>query len=672
MLRPAPMTRALLVGPRDALEGVIEALYSLELLHIVDHREGEFGLDIGKPLRQASEASEVLVKLRSIASVLQVEEPKEARAEDVSGDIREKILSLELNISEEDSAKKKTQALLADLSRRIEELVPFASLPLDLADYRGYESLEVLVGRASREVEDLGQITQEYEAFEAPGFLAVFVAKAHAGAMRDALGRLGFAPVSAPEGDGSPKALLSGLSAEKERWEKRLADIEARLGTLRERYAGFLASAKAHLEVQVEKAEAPLRFAVTDHSFVIEGWVPADTFRALATTVAKFPSVYLSELETDELAADPPVLLRNARPLRPFEFLVKLFAIPNYKEVDPTFIVAIGFPVFFGIMIGDAGYGAVWLVFGALLLRRVKTPGVFRDLIIAITVGGFFAFLFGMFFFAEAFGVPFHEPPEAISRAEHVTWSSILSFDIPLHATIEKLHQVPDFLVLAIAASFLHLGAAYVIGFVNEVGHSKKHAVGKVSWLLILTGMFVLIIVRAARWPGMGRTIWNGPLGWFPRGSSTFGSISFFDSLGFEAVANPVPDVAVFMLIGGLVLLLATESGLAIMEVFGLLANMISYARLAAVGVAKAAMAFAFNVIALEVGFFPWLDTGDVVALVLGSVVLVIFHLIIFLLGAVSAAIQSIRLNYVEFFIKFFKGSGTAFRPFGARRQTEV
>jgi len=232
--------------------------------------------------------------------------------------------------------------------------------------------------------------------------------------------------------------------------------------------------------------------------------------------------------------------------------------------------------------------------------------------------------------------------------------------------------QVPDFLVLAIAASFLHLGAAYVIGFVNEVGHSKKHAVGKVSWLLILTGMFVLIIVRAARWPGMGRTIWNGPLGWFPRGSSAAGGISLFESLGFDPAANPVPDVAVFMLIGGLVLLLATESGLAIMEVFGLLANMISYARLAAVGVAKAAMAFAFNVIALEVGFFPWLDSGDVVALVLGVVVLVLFHLIIFLLGAVSAAIQSIRLNYVEFFIKFFKGSGTLFRPFGIRQQPEV
>src|SRR3972149_132417 len=203
MLRPAPMTRALLVGPRDALEGVIEALYPLKPLHIVDHREGEFGFDIGKPLRQASDASEVLVKLRSIASVLQVEEPKEARPEDVSGDIREKILSLELNISEEDSAKKKPRALLADLSRRIEELAPFAALPLDLADYRGYESLEVLVGRTSREVEDLGQVTQEYEAFGTPGVLAVFVAKAHAGAMRDLLGRFGFAPVAAPEVHGN-------------------------------------------------------------------------------------------------------------------------------------------------------------------------------------------------------------------------------------------------------------------------------------------------------------------------------------------------------------------------------------------------------------------------------------------------------------------------------------
>ena len=112
------MTRALIVGPRDNLEATVENLYNLKLVHIVDHREGEEGLEIGRPLPTASEASEILVKLRSIASALQLEETKPASTEEVAGDLREKILSLELNISEEDAARKKTQALLQDLNRK--------------------------------------------------------------------------------------------------------------------------------------------------------------------------------------------------------------------------------------------------------------------------------------------------------------------------------------------------------------------------------------------------------------------------------------------------------------------------------------------------------------------------------------------------------------------------
>ncbi|MFA5896312.1 MAG: hypothetical protein WC985_05345, partial [Thermoplasmata archaeon] len=141
------MSRALVVGPRDGLERAVETLYGLQLLHIVDHHAGEEDLEIGKPLPRAGEASEVLVKLRSIASVLQVQERAKAPMEPVTGDIRGKILSLELNISEEDATRKKVQSLLLDLSHKVDEITPFAQLPLTLADYRGYENLEVLIGK---------------------------------------------------------------------------------------------------------------------------------------------------------------------------------------------------------------------------------------------------------------------------------------------------------------------------------------------------------------------------------------------------------------------------------------------------------------------------------------------------------------------------------------------
>src|SRR5438309_901383 len=382
MPRPVPMTRALIVGPRENLEATVESLYGLKLVHIVDHREGEEGLEIGRPLPTASEASEILVKLRSIASVLQLEETPPVPTEEVAGDLRQKILSLELNLSEEDAAKKKTQALLQDLNRKIDEVRPFAQLPLRLADYRGYDTLEAFVGKVAGEIVGLESVTPDYEAFSVPGLLAVFVPRPQAAAIRDFLTQHGFTSVPVPEGDGDPREILSNLLAERERREARLKDVEERLETLRERYAGFLSAAKAHLEVTVEKAEAPLRFAVTDHTFIVEGWVPTESFAKLEGDLGRLPGLFVTELEhashpyEEGSTDDPPVLLRNAKPLRPFEMLVTLFSTPDYHEIDPTFILAFTFPIFFGLMVGDAGYGIAWLVVGWWLQRIcVKQPG---------------------------------------------------------------------------------------------------------------------------------------------------------------------------------------------------------------------------------------------------------------------------------------------------------
>src|SRR2546426_172794 len=534
MPRPVPMTRALIVGPRENLEATVESLYGLKLVHIVDHREGEEGLEIGRPLPTASEASEILVKLRSIASVLQLEETPPVPTEEVASDLRQKILSLELNLSEEDAEKKKTQALLQDLNRKIDEVRPFAQLPLRLADYRGYDTLEAFVGKVAGEIVGLESVTPDYEAFSARGLLAVFAPKPQAAAIRD---------------------------------------------------------------------------------------FPTQSFEKLESGLGRFPGLFVTELEQNHGAehaepapaeADPPVLLRNPKPLRPFEMLVKLFSTPNYREIDPTFVLTFTFPIFFGLMVGDAGYGLVWMVYGIWLLRRWKDRAwdFWKNLLVTLIWGGFWSLLFGVFFFGEAFGIPFHHAALATTRVELLDWSAILGVNIPLHAPLEKLEQITDFIVLSILAAYVHLAIGFVIGLVNDLGHNRKHALGKVAWLLILTGFFVVMIVRSARWPvdAEGRTpfgylIWNKLLGWFPREGYVYAQIGFGPN-------NPIPWAAIGMLLGGVGLLLATEGPLHIMEFFGLLANIVSYARLAAAGVAKGAMAFAFNGIWLETMIFPPLSSG--------------------------------------------------------------
>src|SRR5437879_12901812 len=126
MPRPVPMTRALIVGPRENLEATVESLYGLKLVHIVDHREGEEGLEIARPLPTASEASEILVKLRSTASVLQLEETPPVPTAQVAGDLRLNIQSPDLSLSEEAAAKKDNPELQQHLNVKIKAVRPFA------------------------------------------------------------------------------------------------------------------------------------------------------------------------------------------------------------------------------------------------------------------------------------------------------------------------------------------------------------------------------------------------------------------------------------------------------------------------------------------------------------------------------------------------------------------
>ncbi len=665
------MTQALIVGPRDQLRAAVEMLYELKILQILDHEQGRDDLPIGTPLPDAADSSELLVKLRSVASVLQLPiEPSETPPRASLDQLRDRILSLDMSISEEDASRKKGLALLAELARRIADLTPIAALPLRLEDYRGYDNLEVMVGSVSEIPEGIDQVTTEYEMFEAAGILAVFVAKRSVEAIRTFLASHGFIALAVPDGEGRPGELIASLRIEEQKWQKRVTEIDKRLSNLHDRHAEFVAAAADYLESKVEKAEAPLRFAITDHTFIAEGWVPTADFEDLHAALDKIPGAFVDKIgdsPSHEDPAKPPVLVRHIRAFRPFQTLVNQFGTPSYREVDPTFVLATIFPLFFGLMVGDAGYGAVWVLWGVWLIRRRRWKGRFwKDVVTAITWGGVASLLFGLFVFGEAFGIPFHAPAHAVTRAAMFNWSdNILGITIPLYPILEKLSQVGDFLVLSVFAAYLHLSAGFVIGIANEVRHSRKHLIGKTGWLILLNGMFFIILVRAARWPGLGRGLWNTVFAWIPHGGIAF------PTLGFTGT-NPLPIAGLALFAVGLVAVLGSEGAYGLLEVITLLSNVMSYARLAAIGVAEEAVIFALNGIFFAIAIFPFADTRNILYLLAGIAMLVPIHIILFLLVTLSGTIQSVRLHYVEFFIKFFQGTGTSFRPFGVKAISEV
>jgi V/A-type H+-transporting ATPase subunit I len=647
------MTRAVIAGPRDKLPQCIEVLYELRLIHIVDHHGEDDTFRIGKPLSPAADLSDNLVKLRSIASILAIKAPPKEMEQVRIEDLRQKVLSLELNITEEDAARKKAEGLLGELERRIDELRPFASIGLPLEAYRGYESLTVIAGRVQREVAAFEEAIPVSEVFRGTDAVAVFVPKASSEQALALLAQSGFTQVDIPTGEGSPQTLLDAAIADRDKWKARLEEIQGRLEKMRERYAAFVVSAEEALEIEVDKAEAPLRFAVSDHSFVIDGWVPSSRVGELERKMAGL-GLHSEFTENAEAKDEPPVLLKNPKPVKPFEMLIHLYSTPEYHELDPSLFMLVAFPIFFGFMIGDAGYGAVFLIFGLIALRWLPKESDFRRLLLIIALGGFWAFAFGLLVYGEAFGLTFHLPPGA--PPEELSWD-MFGLHFPLDTLIHKTLNIGEMFYISILFGALHLGTSYVMGFINEIGHSKKHALAKVGWFLCLFGIFT-ILTRTLSWTRVGGWVWNTALAWFPRTLEPLG-LSNVLGIGIPLVSL----VLIFAAFLGLV-----ESPIAPLEIGGLLANLLSYLRLAGIGIAKATIASTFNTLI----FHSFIIEHDVLTAVAGFFLLFLAHVVIFLLGGVSAAIQGVRLNYVESFTKFFKGNGTIFRPFGVRKPQGV
>jgi len=188
----------------------------------------------------------------------------------------------------------------------------------------------------------------------------------------------------------------------------------------------------------------------------------------------------------------------------------------------------------------------------------------------------------------------------------------------------------------------------------------------KLGWLLVLIGLLIVLLRIPAESEGLAipEFIWFNELAnlTYPIRDALLFSFEFFGIL-------QISIAGIVFVVAGIPFLIVGEGGLAIVEIVGLVANMFSYARIAGVAVAKGATAVAFNNVTLGMVF----GADGNIGMIIGGLIAAFFaHATIFFLGAISAGIQAVRLHYVEWFMKFFKGSGIDFKPFGLRSTREV
>ncbi len=679
MLLPEPMSKILVVGTKDRLPASIELLYGLENVHVVDFSPDEEGFTLGSPLPAASDASHKLLKLRSMEKDLEVDETKFKEKVPVSKivpTIDSSIEQIEAEMQGTIASKAAKQARLNEVQSRKALLEPFRSIDLDLSMYRGYQNIEVIAGHihSNPEAQLNEALAGDLELFTNPDgtFIVAFVPIAKADEAQRVLVQSGFTEVAVPEGTGKPEQLASDMEAEISTLTKELEDVEKNIEQLREKHADFILASDEHLSIVVEKSELPLRMGATKHSFVLEAWVPtADVDKVKKAFSDKFgEDIHMEVLEdkarmdvheseeemrmeaglaTAEAVAVPmseetPVKLEHGKGVGRFEFFTKLLSTPRYNEVDPTITVAIFFPLFFGLMVGDVGYGIPFTVLGYLGLKKC-TSKEWRAIATMLFYGGIWAIFFGVFLFGDMLGIEF-----TAAHATELSWSGLLGIDIPkvLFSAggfslqlgyYTKLGSVKMLLYLSLWIGITHLLIGLCLGFYNQIiRHGLKHAVmEKFSWIMIMVG-FALVVLLVL-------------VDVLIRGAE----LSFTD---------PRLLIGIVLLLAGLGMAVKGEGGKAIVELPEVMSNVLSYTRLAAIGMSKAGMALAFNFIAIEM-----LGKEGGIMLIVGLLIFVVGHLMIFILAIISAGLHGIRLQYVELFKKFYEGGGLDFNPLKIKRK---
>ena len=739
MLRPERMSKVSVTGAKAVMPDVIETVHEMNLVHLSDYDGSWEGFDNGNPLLGAEEASERLVTIRSLENALDLDEADVEPASSVDRDMlderlgaaREAITEVEDRIAELREERRAIQD-------RINQLEPFAALEIDLDLFTGYDSIDVAVGTGPASqiepaIADAERI-EAYELFAEDDVVAIFAAPAKGASapIQDALVGVEFAEVAVPDAAGEPASLVADRRRERDALAEELDSLEQELASLREEFGPFLLAAERALSIDVDQAEAPLRFATTERAFVAEGWIPASQYEELeqALAAAVGDRVEVEELMTaaydghhDEHDAEhegpapggapspaqtdggreepitmddePPVVLDNPTIASPFELMTNMVNRPKYRELDPTLAVFLTFPLAFGFMIGDIGYGALYMLMGWFLLRYESAA---MQAIGSIALWcGIFTVAFG-WLFDDTFGIHALDYDLAAFNAMELLGLGFL----------DKGIQTPEWLMTWILASlffgWLHLNIGLVIRFVNELAHGWRAAILEAgSWLLAMNGFLVwLFSYRGATLgpiPDVGLGLGTDLTAASAKPAEFFGPESVIAATGFEGFPEFLGVIALVALVVGVVMVGIAEgvAGLAESPAW-ILGHFLSYLRIVAVLLGKGAMAFVVNLIVFgayiaqdgpyegyvlfnlpggtpeaAAGGYPvemafaglaWMDPW-IIAIPVAIAVFIVGHIIVLLLGITAAGIQMLRLEYVEFFQKFFEGGGREYVAFG-------
>jgi V/A-type H+-transporting ATPase subunit I len=657
MLKPKQMSRIFIAASRDQMAPVIAELYRHNLFHIEEYvdagAEGYEGFKIGTPLSGASEKSADLIRIRAMTNAVSlnaddVDAGPSCSQDELQTRIEGELPSLGREVEELSVRRSRLDTRIKEIEQKIAEITPFLDVPVDLNLYHGYKRFTTIAGYVSREVTLSVPSEMHLARGKEKNFLVVVFPTEQKSEVERSLAEAGFQSVPVPNEYGSPKDRIDVYTNEIAALNKETGEISRQIDDVKQKHASFLVACEELLKAEVDQTEAPLRFATTKQTFVAEGWVPTEKVTEVTNSLihATEGKIFVTVLPIDIEHDDVPVEYNNPDFAKPTQVLMDVYSRPRYTEVDPTLMISIVFPLFFGLIVGDVGYGLIFLAM-AFGLRKYLKGEAGGQLLTVLRNASISTIFFGIIF-SEFLGF-------AIPGWSPVLYSRHLMTEAGGHGP-----NIPELMVLSIWIGIAHLSLGRILGMYNHAqqdhGHHRTLAVmANFGWLAVMWGIIL--------------AIWSSAT--IPLMPSFTGLPALFTmpGVGFGVTIGHIAGI-VLILMG--IIFIARENFLEVIELPTIVSHVLSYARLVAVGLSGVAIAMVVNYMTFDMFINPALKNFTLLSIVLILVGVGIFlfgHLLNIALCILGGGLHSIRLHYVEFFTKFYKGGGKKYSPFGIKRR---
>ena len=571
----------------------------------------------------------------TLMSFISPDMPVQKKVEDL--DTEAFIAKAEETLSEVGSKTHVIEGKLAALDSETSELKSNKSLAnllsnfdMDLALLKDSKYTSTTVGRinvesASEIKTKLSNLTDELDMFTVPSddknyvIIVVVTLKEFSDEVYSTLRKFEFEKIEIGNVEGNPQQIISNADARLSTIESERAAVKSELRVVAEQWDDEILALKEQLENEKEKNDILSAFVKTKDSYMLEAWVPVNDTEKVEQLVEKSSEGHcafeLIEVEgTDD--EDVPVLQQNGWYAKPFEYLVDMYSPVRYNEIDPTIFVAIMFPIFFGFCLTDAVYGLVVSAIGVVLLRGMgkinKTMNAFGWILIW---SGLWAVILGLI--TNGFIGDFPE--------------RIMGFRLPtVFAPVEAFKHPDTILIIAIAIGVIYTNIGFIIGAIDNFRYgNKKEAIGsQLCWFVLEAG--VIFLALGYLMPAIGM------IGYI------IGGVLVIACIGMLVYANGAYGV---------------------MDIFGFMGDVLSYARLLALCLATGGIAMTVNILAQMLN-----NMVPYAGIVLAILIFIFGHIANFAFQVLGAFINALRLNYVEFFSQFFMGGKDKFEAFKASR----